>query len=114
MKCLGKEVTQAKMNEMMSGLDSDLNTSIDTLEFLNKMSMKIRELDDYKEDIREAFQTFDRDGSGFLCVDKLRKALTSLGEELTEEQANNIINQFDVDGDGRINYEEFLTMMTSD
>lgn len=36
-----------------------------------------------------------------------------LGEKLTEEEVDEMIKEADVDGDGQINYEEFVKMMMS-
>lgn len=35
----------------------------------------------------------------------------SIGEQLTDDQVAEMIKEADADGDGRINYEEFLKMM---
>jgi len=37
----------------------------------------------------------------------------NLGETLTGEEINSMIEEADIDGDGQINYEEFYNMMTS-
>ena len=37
----------------------------------------------------------------------------NLGEALTQEEIQGMIDQADIDGDGQINYEEFYCMMTS-
>lgn len=37
----------------------------------------------------------------------------NLGETLTSEEIQAMIEEADIDGDGQINYEEFYTMMTS-
>ena len=39
--------------------------------------------------------------------------MTNLGEKLTEEEVDEMIREADIDGDGQVNYEEFVTMMTS-
>jgi len=38
---------------------------------------------------------------------------TNLGEKLTDEEVDEMIREADIDGDGQVNYEEFVTMMTS-
>ena len=37
----------------------------------------------------------------------------NLGEQLSEEEIECLIDDVDIDGDGQINYEEFYIMMTS-
>ena len=39
--------------------------------------------------------------------------MTNLGEKLTDEEVNEMIREADIDGDGQVNYEEFVAMMTS-
>jgi len=42
-----------------------------------------------------------------------RHVMTNLGEKLTDEEVDEMIREADIDGDGQVNYEEFVTMMTS-
>ena len=37
--------------------------------------------------------------------------MTNLGEKLTDEEVDEMIREADVDGDGEVNYEEFVKMM---
>jgi calmodulin len=39
--------------------------------------------------------------------------MTSLGEKLSEEEVDEMIREADVDGDGQINYQEFVKMMVT-
>ncbi len=49
---------------------------------------------------------------GWLCVLlQLRHVMTNLGEKLTDEEVDEMIREADVDGDGQVNYEEFVKMM---
>ena len=63
-----------------------------------------------KADVVEAFRVFDEDGNGFITADELHHNMTNLGQKLSTEEANDMIKKADVDGDGQINYEEFVKM----
>ena len=39
--------------------------------------------------------------------------MMNLGETISEEECDCMVNEADIDGDGSINYEEFHNMMTS-
>ena len=47
------------------------------------------------------------------CDCDCRHVMTNLGEKLTDEEVDEMIREADIDGDGQVNYEEFVTMMTS-
>ena len=53
----------------------------------------------------------DKDGNGFISAAELRHIMTNLGEKLTDEEVDEMIREADIDGDGQINYEEFVKMM---
>ena len=56
---------------------------------------------------------FLQDGNGFINRQELAVVMMNLGEKLTNEEINSMIEEADIDGDGQINYEEFYTMMTT-
>ena len=77
---------------------------------LHKQSKKMKDTDT-EEELVEAFKVFDRDGNGLISAAELRHVMTNLGEKLTDEEVDEMIREADVDGDGHINYEEFVRMM---
>ncbi|KAK1257459.1 hypothetical protein QJS04_geneDACA023082 [Acorus gramineus] len=66
---------------------------------------------DSEEELKEAFKVFDKDQNGFISAAELRHVMTNLGEKLTDEEVDEMIREADVDGDGQVNYEEFVRMM---
>jgi len=91
-------------------VDADGNGTIDFPEFLTMMARKMKDTDS-AEEIKEAFKVFDKDGNGFISAAELRHIMTNLGEKLTDEEVDEMIREADVDGDGQINYDEFVDMM---
>ena len=54
---------------------------------------------------------FDKDGNGTINTKELGIAMRTLGLNPTEDELLNIINEFDVDGNGKIDFDEFCKMM---
>ena len=52
-----------------------------------------------------------QDGNGFINRQELAVVMMNLGEKLTGEEIQSMIEEADIDGDGQINYEEFYSMM---
>ncbi|CAK9167953.1 unnamed protein product [Ilex paraguariensis] len=66
-----------------------------------------------RQEIKEAFELFDTDGSGTIDAKELNVAMRALGFELTEEQINQMIADVDKDKSGAIDFDEFVHMMTA-
>ena len=50
-------------------------------------------------------QVFDETGSGVISAVELKRIMTTLGEKMTAEEADEMIHEVDIDGDGQIEYE---------
>ena len=57
------------------------------------------------QELRQAFQVFDRDGNGKISADELRQVMEKMGENLTEEEVNEMIRSVDTDNNNMIEYE---------
>nr|XP_022331532.1 calmodulin-A-like [Crassostrea virginica]XP_022331533.1 calmodulin-A-like [Crassostrea virginica] len=62
-------------------------------------------------DMLEAFKVFDKNGDGVISVSELRQVMNNLGERLTDRELQRMFQNADQDGDGEINFNEFLKMM---
>ena len=82
---------------------------IDFAHFQTVMTQKILARDP-REEILRAFELFDEGGKGKINLNDLRRVARELGEGLEEEELMAMIEEFDLDGDGAINREEFLAI----
>ena len=69
--------------------------------------------EEQKQEIKEAFDLFDTDGSGTIDSKELKVAMRALGFEPKKEEIRKMISDVDKDGSGVIDFPEFLDMMTA-
>ncbi|CAL9124399.1 unnamed protein product [Musa acuminata var. zebrina] len=125
-KSLGQNPSEEELHEMIREVDSDGNGTIEFGEFLNLMSRKVKSFEyggqfdrscsslqetNVEEELKEAFKVFDKDQNGYISASELRNVMMNLGEKLTDEEVDQMIREADLDGDGQVNYEEFVRMM---
>lgn len=92
---------------IFKSIDTDKSGKIEYTEFLAaSMDQKLylRE-----ERLSEAFQMLDADGSGKISKDEIRKALKL--DNIDDHTLDKYIKEYDLNGDGEIDYNEFLNMM---
>merc|ERR1719465_317054 len=63
------------------------------------------------EEINKAFKLFDDDNTGKVTFENLKRVAKELGERLTDEELQEMIDEADRDGDGEVNNEEFQRIM---
>ncbi len=112
MRNLGQNPTEVELTEMINEIDIDGNGTIDFREFLRLMVRKMKD-SDIDEELLEAFRVFDKDDNGYITSHELKNVMISLGEYLTPDEVDELVREADLDGDGQINYEEFIKLMMS-
>ncbi|KAG1934558.1 putative calcium-binding protein CML20 [Pimephales promelas] len=68
--------------------------------------------EEQRQEIKEAFDLFDTDGSGSIDVKELKVAMRALGFEPKKEEIKKMIADIDKEGSGVIDFNDFLSMMT--
>ncbi|KAL1484242.1 hypothetical protein MTO96_032688 [Rhipicephalus appendiculatus] len=64
------------------------------------------------KELREAFELFDKDANGKISTKELGNVMRTLGQNPTEAELKDMIAEVDTDGDGTVDFREFLAMMT--
>ncbi|KAJ3434452.1 calmodulin-like protein [Anaeramoeba flamelloides] len=62
-------------------------------------------------ELLESFRLFDRDGDGLISPKELRLVIQSLGHNPSLEEAKEMISEIDLDGNGQIDFVEFLSYL---
>ena len=66
------------------------------------------------EDLRRAFEMFEADkGCGFITPKGLQRMLSQLGDSRSHQECVAMIGAFDLDGNGLLDFHEFVRMMTA-
>ena len=60
---------------------------------------------------KEAFDMFDKDGSGTISVTEIVKIMKNFGYPIKKAEAQQMIADIDDNGDGELDFEEFVTLM---
>ena len=100
------QVSKKDIQNMIRNADLDNNGRIEFLEFVKILKKRSR-----KNKFLAAFKCFDKDGSGTISTNEIKEVLEKLGESISDEQLTNLIEKSDKDGDGALNYYEFLNVM---
>ena len=62
-------------------------------------------------EFRDAFEIFDKDKDGIITIKELGEIMKNLGQNPTEQELNDMISEVDIDGNGNIDFKEFLSLM---
>ena len=79
---------------MVAEVDDDGNGQVDFSEFLTMMANTFSAAD-MEAEIADAFTNlFDRDGDGFLSAPELKHVMKTLGEDLTDQEVEEVCFSF--------------------
>ncbi|KAF9334105.1 hypothetical protein BGZ91_010995 [Linnemannia elongata] len=61
-------------------------------------------------DLKESFDTFDRNNDGTISRRELHSLLHTVGHKVNATGLENMLSEYDVDKSGNIDFKEFLTL----
>ncbi|KAL0266997.1 UNVERIFIED_CONTAM: hypothetical protein PYX00_009385 [Menopon gallinae] len=121
MRSLGQFATEEELQQMLKEIDFDGDGHFSFEEFVQLLlggdhlggTLLDNTPADEEKELRDAFRVFDKHNRGFISATDLRAVLQCLGEQLSEEEIEEMIREVDVDGDGRIDFGEFVRALVT-
>ena len=113
MRALGFDAKKEEVLRMMEDYaqrDHSGQLYINLQDFTDVMTDKFA-LRDPRQEMTKAFQLFDTSNTGRIDLRALRRVARELGENMSDDELQAMIDEFDKDQDGMINLQEFLDIM---
>lgn len=113
LKMMGVKISEKNLQEVIAETDEDGSGQLEFEEFAELSAKFLIEEDEeaLKNELREAFRIYDKEGQGFITTDVLKEILTEIDSKLTPADLDGIIEEVDEDGSGTLDFDEFMEMM---
>ncbi|KAL4487150.1 hypothetical protein ABPG72_017869 [Tetrahymena utriculariae] len=105
----GQQLTESQINDIFEELDIDKNGQISYNEFITIVSNKQELL--CEENIAKAFNYFDKDKSGFISQDELKRSLGYSLISKNEKAWEQFMSKCDINADNKISFDEFKILV---
>ena len=113
MRSLGLNPSDEDLKEISESFDNEKNNNlIDFNSFLIIMAKRKNDIDK-EEDLLEAFRVFDKENNGKISARELRYVMMSSGEDLNENDIEDMIHEASTDNEEYIDYHKFVKLMIS-
>ena len=103
---------KTNMAELLNDLDVGAGNLI-YLEDFRKIMLAYLSDDVALENVVDVYRSFDKACSGGISAAELKHVFSKLGLNISNEEADELVREADSDGDGGVDFEEFLKMMIS-
>ena len=112
------KVSETEIKRVLKDIDKDGDGTINMKEYFANMKNKtnrhlIHRALVQRSTARKQFMKFDKDGSGYITMEEIKQVFEErTGGSVSIEQVQAMLKDSDQNSDGKINYEEFVVMMT--
>ena len=111
MVSLGFDSKNTVVFQMIADLDEDQSGLLEFDEFLYLMTNRITDKDS-RANYRKVFNLYDDERTGYISIKNLRRVAKDLGEDIQEEELQQMIVRADLDHDDLVSEEEFYQFLT--
>uniref|UniRef100_A0A674N7T9 Troponin C, skeletal muscle n=1 Tax=Takifugu rubripes TaxID=31033 RepID=A0A674N7T9_TAKRU len=107
MRMLGQNPSREELDAIIEEVDEDGSGTIDFEEFLVMMVQQLKEDQAGKseDELSECFRIFDKNGDGFVDREEFGAILHLTGEQVTEEDIDEMFGESDTNKDGKIDFD---------
>ena len=117
-KASGMYIDRNQCKEIIRANDKNNDGNMSKREFedvmLDKMMTELVEDEDSIIDLNSMFHQADINKDGYLTIDELDIMFKQYNTNITYEDLVGLMKEIDVDGDGRLDIDEFIALMTCD
>ena len=110
MRALGFEPKKEEVRKILQDIDKNGEGVIRFEDFAEIMTVKMLERDPVEE-MKKAFMLICEEGHDKITLKSLKKTAEELGENMTKEELQEMLEEADRDGDGEIGEEDFIKIM---
>ncbi|XP_060771939.1 calcium-binding protein 2 [Neoarius graeffei] len=117
MRTMGYMPTEMELLEIIQQIKMRLGGLMDFDDFCELMGPRMMVETAHMLGLKElkcSFKQFDTDGNGKITLDEMKEAVkTLLGEKLKKGELEEILNDLDLNGDGTVDFDEFVMMLST-
>merc|ERR1711970_959482 len=109
LKSMGVECKKDDMDTYAADVDEEGSGKFSFMMFCAVVAKFMIEDDEeqMKEELKEAFRLYDKEGQGFITNEVLKEILREIDSTLSEEDLDGIVEEVDEDGSGTMDFDEF-------
>ncbi|KAJ9140658.1 hypothetical protein P3X46_031277 [Hevea brasiliensis] len=112
LRSLGLKPSGDQIHVLLSKIDGNGNGYVEFDELVTAILPDMNEeVLINQEQLLEVFQSFDRDGNGYITASELAGSMAKMGHPLTYQELSKIMGEADTNGDGVISFNEFANIM---
>jgi calmodulin len=110
-RSIGQQVSLEDVQVMVGDADMDGTGTIDFPEFLTMVAKRLNDVAGNEAEMFATFAMFDLSSQGKISASNLQLAMLRLGCKMSVEEADEMIREADLDGDGCMSFAEFRRLM---